>query len=145
VLSLGVACAAFCAAGGGDSIQLLAVFVGAALGHAVRLRLLARGWSLAAIVVSCAFLSSASSAITVAALHPEFALRGTELGSLAIVSSVLYLIPGVPLVTSLIDLVHLETSASVTRAAFASLVTGAIVTGVFVFLALAHLVMGSAP
>lgn len=142
VVGLGVACAAFCGAGGGDLVQLLAAFLGAALGHALRLYLGHGRHLLASIVVSSSFLSSAVSATTVRLLHPDFSTRGRELVLLAVVASVLYLIPGVPLVTSLIDLVHLETSASVTRAAYAGLVVGSLVTGVFGFLALAQALSG---
>lgn len=145
ILSLGAACAAFCAAGRGDAFQVLSAFGGTAVGHSLRLWLLARHVPLTRIIVSSAFSAAFMSSLLVWVIHPAAAGQGHELLGLAALSSVLFLIPGVPLVTSLVDLVHLDISAAVGRAAYASVLVGAIAVGVFGFIAAAGVLLSFLP
>jgi uncharacterized membrane protein YjjP (DUF1212 family) len=140
VPSLGAACAAFCAAGQGDALQIAGAFVGAAVGHSLRLVLLARRVPLVSIVVICAFVSSAASAAVLRA----FAAFGGGDGApgIASVASVLYLIPGVPLVTSLVDLIHLDLSTGLSRSAYSAVLVACIAVGVFGFIAVTRLLGG---
>lgn len=138
VPSLGAACAAFCAAGHGTTPQVACAFVGGALGHCVRLALLGRRFPVVNIVVSCAFASCCATELmawllgyvtTAGALAPR--------AGMATLASVLYLVPGFPLVTSLIDLLHLDLSAALSRAAYAAVLVGSIAVGMFGFFAVA--------
>lgn len=138
VASLGAACAAFCGAGNGTWVQMACAFVGAALGHGLRLALLERRFPLVTIVVACAFVSSIGAQVCVSLLAHVFGVTANDPSNgIAILSSVLYLIPGVPLVTSLIDLVHFDISAGLSRAAYSALLVGCIAVGMFAFLAVA--------
>jgi uncharacterized membrane protein YjjP (DUF1212 family) len=141
VLSLGAACAAFSTAGQRPGLSIVCAFVGAALGHTLRLSMLARRLPLVSIVVACAFVSCSAaelSAWPLSLLSVTFG-GGPVKSGVATVASVLYLIPGVPLVNSLIDLIHLDLSAGLSRAAYAAVLTGSIAVGVFGFFALAGL------
>jgi uncharacterized membrane protein YjjP (DUF1212 family) len=138
VPSLGAACAAFCAAGHGTPAQIACAFVGAALGHSFRLALLARRVPLVSIVVCCAFVScTATELIAWPLSHLSEATPSAPRAGIATLASVLYLIPGVPLVTSLLDLLHLDFSAALSRAANAAVLVGSIAVGMFGFFAIA--------
>jgi uncharacterized membrane protein YjjP (DUF1212 family) len=137
ILSLGAACSAFCAAGHGDLFQILGTFGGASAGHSVRLLLLARQAPLIKIVVSCAFSAALVSSAIVWLMHPALVGQSYEIVGLATLSSVLFLIPGVPLVTSVVDLVHLDITTAIGRASYAAVIVSAIAVGVFAFIALA--------
>ena len=54
----------------------------------------------------------------------------------AILASVLYLIPGVPLVSSLLDILNLDIQAGIARTALATLTLICIAVGVLTFLSL---------
>ncbi|MGC4093868.1 MAG: threonine/serine exporter family protein [Polyangiaceae bacterium] len=135
VPSLGVACAAFCAAGHGSALQIAAAFVGAAAGHALRLELLRRRLPLVSIVVVCAFVSCFMAKLTL--LPAGWLASDTPPSGVETLASVLYLIPGVPLVTSLIDLLQLDISCGLSRAGYAVVILGGIASGVFGFFAIA--------
>jgi uncharacterized membrane protein YjjP (DUF1212 family) len=134
---LGAACAAFCAAGHGTWSQMLCAFVGASLGHTVRLQLLARRIPLVSIVIVCAFVSCATAELAawpLSSFVPAAELSHAKSG-IGILASVLYLIPGVPLVTSLIDLVHLDLNAGLSRAVYAAVLVASIAVGMFCYFA----------
>jgi uncharacterized membrane protein YjjP (DUF1212 family) len=139
ILGLGAACGAFCAAGKGDLYQIFGTFGGAAAGHSVRLFMLARQTPLIKIVVSCAFTAALVGSAIVWLVHPALIGQSYEIVGLATLSSVLFLIPGVPLVTSIVDLVHLDITAAIGRASYAAVIVAAIAVGVFAFIAVAGL------
>lgn len=139
---LGASCGAFCAVIGGTPWQVAAAFVGTYVGHLLRLHHLKTHPPVATIVVTCAFTSALVSWATARGLH--LAVEALSLGvseaavapGKAVLASVLYLIPGVPLVNSLIDLLHFDLVAGVARGAFATLVIVCIAVGVLAFLSL---------
>ncbi len=139
VPALGLSCAAFCGAIGGNGWQMAAAFVGAALGHVLRLFLHARHFQLVTLVVGCSFASSVTA--YGAALGFELGTTyGATLGvslhhgigdpGRAMLASVLYLVPGVPLVTSLLDIIHGDYEAGLARGALATLVVACLGVGV---------------
>jgi uncharacterized membrane protein YjjP (DUF1212 family) len=127
---------------GGTPQQMLATFVGTYLGHLLRLRHIKKHRPVTALVVSCAFLSAMISWYIAHWLGDAsrwlswgWSEAATAPGK-AVIASVLYLIPGVPLVNSLIDLLHSDYSAGLGRGSFAALILVCIVAGVLGFLSL---------
>jgi len=139
---LGASCGAFCGVIGGSLWQIAAAFAGALVGHLLRLRHVRRHRPVVTVVVSCAFTSALVSwavarglGLAVDELAIPYALDALGPGK-AVLASVLYLIPGVPLVQSLIDILHFDLTAGLGRAAHASLVLVCIAVGVLTFLSL---------
>lgn len=108
-----IACAAFAFLNNGGPVEILAVFVAAGLGQAVRRVLLHRGWNqfgvtmLAAAVASAVYLGL----ITVLGLLGATTAQH-ESGFL---SAVLFLVPGFALLTAALDLAKLDFSAGIAR------------------------------
>ncbi len=138
VLSLGAACAAFCGVIHGSPWQMAAAFVGACSGQTLRLYAHARQAPTVAVVTLSAFASCCFSELALLVEGRLAASLGVaDLGpDLARLASVLYLIPGVGLVTSWIDIIHFDLSAGLARAAHASLILGCIAAGLLMFLQL---------
>jgi uncharacterized membrane protein YjjP (DUF1212 family) len=137
VVMLGAACAAFCGAMGAGALPMAGAYVGAAMGHVVRLRLLRKHTHVVSLVTICTFTSSLVAFGVVwggdhfgSAVPPALEVASGK----AVLASVLYLVPGVPLVTSLLDIIHFDLTAGVTRAAFASLVIACMGVGMLIFL-----------
>jgi len=135
---LGCSCAAFCGVTGATGYQMLAAFIGTALGHILRLQLLKRHSPVISLVVSCAFTSCVGAYAAAMGLnHLGHMLHfGPVLPDRAVLASVLYLVPGVPLVTNLLDITHGDCVSGLSRAAHAGLVLVCIGTGVLLFFAI---------
>ena len=137
---LGAACSAFCGAAGANTREMVGAFVGAAVGHIVRLRLIAAHAHVVTLVTLCAF---ASSVVAFGATWGGARLEGIAGVSAfdvatgkAVLASVLYLVPGVPLVTSVLDIVHFDLTAGLARAAFATVVIVSMAVGMVIFLSI---------
>lgn len=121
-LASGFACAAFAVLNKFPPEALLFVLIGATLGQMTRRHLSGRGWNqmgvaaLSATVASLIYLVCVS--IT-AKLVPGFIYNSANAGfapvSAGFVASVLFLIPGFPMFTSLLDLAKLDFSAGIQR------------------------------
>src|SRR5690554_4040768 len=121
--AVGLACAAFSQILGGGGIEFLGAGLGAALAQAVRLRLLRLRVNAFALTVVCSFVASLVAALLCLALdapEPERALA----------ASVLLMIPGVPLVTSVIDFSSNDLVSGVTRGMLAFLLALSIGIGI---------------
>jgi uncharacterized membrane protein YjjP (DUF1212 family) len=139
---LGAACGAFCGGIGGSAWQIVAAFLGTFAGQLLRLRQLRTHPQVTTLVVSCSFASALVSwgvarglgaATTALALGVSTSALGP---GKAVLASVLYLIPGVPLVNGLIDLLQFDLAAGLTRCAYATLIVVCIAVGMLTFLAL---------
>jgi uncharacterized membrane protein YjjP (DUF1212 family) len=109
----GIACAAFAFINNGGPVEILAAFVGAGLGQAVRRVLLHRGWNQFGVTMLAAAAASLGYLGFVQALYLLGATAAQhESGYL---SSVLFLIPGFALVTAALDLAKLDFSAGIAR------------------------------
>lgn len=135
---LGGSCAAFCGVIGGSAYQMLAAFLGTALGHVIRLQLLKRHVPVVTLVVTCAFAACAGAYAAILGLNWIRSLFHVAAlaGDKAVLSSVLYLVPGVPLVTGLLDITHNDCAAGLSRTAHAGLVVVSIGAGVLMFFSL---------
>jgi uncharacterized membrane protein YjjP (DUF1212 family) len=137
VVMLGAACSAFCGAMGAGTLQMAGAYAGASLGHVLRLRLIAKHVHIVSLVTLCTFTSSvvAFGVVWWGAHLGNPAPVAFEIASgKAVLASVLYLVPGVPLVTSLLDIIHFDLVAGLARAAFASLIVACMGVGMLIFL-----------
>lgn len=98
-LTTSLANMAFCRLFGGDAYAMLFVFLGTAIACYVRARLLRREIHHLFVLIITAFLSSLTAGCT-----ELFQLGNTA--SIALATSVLFMIPGVPLINSLIEILE---------------------------------------
>lgn len=112
-LAAGFACAGFSFLNGGGLVQIISVFIAALLGQALRRWLLRRGYNHFGVwMVSSAFAGMVFIGCVVlieAFTHTEYPHHG------GIVAATLFLVPGFPLVTSIIEMVRQDFSASIPR------------------------------
>ena len=112
-IAVGLACGAFAYFNGGGAAEIGVVAASAIIGQGVRTFLLRRHLNQLAVTALCAFLT--------AALYGLIATGSAHLAGRVIddrsgfFSSVLFLIPGFPLVASLLDMIQLEFAAGLTR------------------------------
>jgi len=134
---LAASCAAFCGVTGATGAQMLAAFFGTATGHLLRLKLLKRHLPVVTVVVCCSFLACVAAYSAAKGLTYLGHLMGTAAvpPDRAVLASVLYLVPGVPLVTSLLDIAHGDCASGLSRGAHAALVVVSIGAGVLMFFA----------
>ncbi len=129
VAMTGLACACLSQIFGGGWPEFVAVFVSAAASLVVRQELTARGAGLLLQVPPAAFIATV-------VVWLVGALVGMERFPIAVPSAVLYLVPGVPLITSLNDLLGNFLISGVARAAQAALIVIEIGVGVALAVAL---------
>jgi uncharacterized membrane protein YjjP (DUF1212 family) len=116
----GIACAAFAFLNNGGPIEIGAVFVGAALGQAVRRALLHRGYNQFGVTMLAAAVAAFVYLGLVEGLHAAGAIEGRH--QAGYVSAVLFLIPGFALVAAALDLARLDFSAGLARLTYALMV-----------------------
>lgn len=112
-IAVGLACGAFAYFNGGGAGEIAVVAVSATIGQGVRTFLLRRHLNQLAVTALCAFVTAALyGLIAVGSAH----LTGHVIDDRAgFFSSVLFLIPGFPLVASLLDMIQLEFVAGLAR------------------------------
>lgn len=121
--AVGVACASFAQILGGEWIEFAAAGVGAATAQAVRLMLGKLRVNAFALTVVCSFVAALIAAILCQLLdapRPQHALA----------ASVLLMVPGVPLITSVLDFSSNDLVSGVARGALAFLLSLSIGIGV---------------
>lgn len=122
LLAIGLGCGAFCKILGGDYAAASFSVVASAFALFVRQELFKRQINLYMIVAASAFVATLVSgvlALTLWSAQPHFAM----------LSSVLFLVPGVQLINSLDDMVDGFTMVGLTRAIVGSMIVGAIAFG----------------
>ncbi len=127
VPAVAVACGAFSKNLGGDWPEFLAATVGAGIAQWLRLVLHRLGVNFLILTVLCAHAASLV-AWGVAQLVPG------DAPTLGMAASVLLLVPGVPLVTTVIDLTQYDLVSGVTRGTMALIITLSIGLGVMLTL-----------
>ncbi|MGY5764030.1 threonine/serine ThrE exporter family protein [Brachybacterium sp. DNPG3] len=119
-LAAGLACAAFSFLNAGGIVEILAVLVSATLGQAVRRRLQRRSWNQLLVTVIAAVITTALYLLLVGIpAAAGWIAPGHAAGHL---SAVLFLVPGFPLITGLLDLVRGDYSAGIQRLAHAAVI-----------------------
>lgn len=123
VIASAIACAGFCFLNNGRIIECSLVFIAAGIGQMVRKLLLQRHSAHFLIWVVCGVVSTvlyvAGLALIVHAGLGEYGMH--EHG---IISSVLYLIPGFPLTTAMLDFVRGDFQSAINRFAYCFMVLG---------------------
>lgn len=106
LLLVSLANACFCALFGGDLTAMVIVFVATLIGFAVRQRLAMNGVNQYLVFMASAFVASMCASI---------ALRFDCTAHIAIATSPLFLIPGVPLINGVIDIVDHHSQVGISR------------------------------
>ena len=111
-LSMAVASACFSYLNGGDVLATAAAAAGGGLGQAARTLLSRKGFNQFAMTALCAVLASGVYCLIVLG----FGVRAFSLAhAVGFISSVLFLVPGFPLVAALLDLAQHQTTAGIAR------------------------------
>ena len=135
-LSMAVASACFSYLNGGDLLATGAAAVGGGLGQTARTLMSRKGFNQYAMAALCAVLGSGVYCLIVLG----FGVRSFSLAhAVGFISSVLFLVPGFPLVAALLDLVQHQTTAGIARLFYGVLLTLAAAFGVSIVAALAGL------
>jgi uncharacterized membrane protein YjjP (DUF1212 family) len=117
--AVGVASGAFCYLNGGDLLEMVAAMVGGGFGQGARSLLSRRRFNQYAGTALCAILASGIYCLVVAAgSGTGFAHARQAAG---FISSVLFLVPGFPLVAGLNDLLQHQTVAGISRLAYGTM------------------------
>ena len=122
--------ACFCALFGGDLFACLLVALDTAAGFYLRKFLIGRGLN-HYVAITLAAISIAIPALGIYLGCP------TETGSMALATSVLYLIPGVPLINGIIDIVEGHTLSGTSRLIHGALIIHSIACGMAITLFIA--------
>ncbi|WP_290451779.1 threonine/serine exporter family protein, partial [uncultured Duncaniella sp.] len=99
LLLASVANASFCRLFGGDAVAMVVVFIATLAGYYLKQILLDKGWDVRAVFMACSFVSSVLGATGIL-----FSLGNTPF--IALGTSVLYLVPGIPLLNSFSDMLY---------------------------------------
>lgn len=119
---VGISCACLCSIAGGDLLNCATVLMAASIGSVVR------SWILKLKFNSFLSFIIASFTTTMIASLDTILKLGTE-PETALATAVLYLIPGVPLINSVIDLLEGYLTASIARSLFAASIITCIAVG----------------
>ena len=116
----GVACAGFCFLNRGGWVECLAVLVAAFIGQAVRRQMLVRRYQHFFTWLVCGVVASGVYMGIVGLLGAAGLIEGNHQGG--VISAILFLIPGFPMVTAMLDLVRQDFSSALSRAAYVLMV-----------------------
>lgn len=134
IVMLAVAGMAFCRTSGGDYFSMLLTGLATATGFFSRNVLLQKKYTLPVCIAAASFVASGISGLgyTIPLVqHPE----------VAVATSVLFLIPGIPMINSVVDLVHGHIITGQGRAMQATVISMAIAMGITLSSALLGVVL----
>ena len=135
-LSMAVASTAFSFLNGGDLLATAAAAASGGIGQAARTLLSRRGFNQFAMTALCAVLASGLYCLIVLG----FGVRSFAfVHAIGFISSVLFLVPGFPLVAALLDLTQHQATAGITRLFYGILLTLSAACGMSVVAMLAGL------
>lgn len=121
-VAVGISCAGLCFFSLGDPMNAIIAFIGAFVGFLVKILIERLNFNLMISIVIAAFVTTfitGLGAIKHIGVNPEAAMA----------TAVLYLIPGVPLINCVIDLIEGYLSSSMNRALFSGFILLCIATG----------------
>lgn len=121
-LAVGISCALLCTLAGGNHVDAAIAFLASSAGYVVRHQMTKSRFNLFLSLILAAFTTS-----MIAGIDTIWSLGLSPETSLA--TSVLYLVPGVPLLNSVIDLLEGYFPASIARSLFAASVLFCIAAG----------------
>ena len=121
-LAVGISCACLCIVAGGNWIDAVVVVCGASVGSIVRYLFVKNRFNPFLALIAASFVSS-----MIASMDTIWHLGKAP--EMALATTVLYLVPGVPLINSVIDLLEGYFSASIARSLFAASILTCIAVG----------------
>lgn len=133
-VGVGLASASFSYLNGGDLPGTLAAIAGGAIGQALRMALLRHRLNQYAVTAVCAFAAAGIYYLLSSLLTDAGAASHRGIG---ILSSVLFLVPGFPLVAGLLDLLQRQTLAALVRLAYGGTLLAAAAFGLGIVVTLA--------
>ncbi|OKL49369.1 threonine/serine ThrE exporter family protein [Boudabousia marimammalium] len=116
-LASGIACAGFCFLNQGGFVECGAVLFAATMGQALRRLVLHRHFNHFAVWLLCGILAS-SLYIGVVEMLELVGLTTADIHQAGIISAILFLIPGFPMVTAILDLVRMDFPSTLTRTSY---------------------------
>ena len=122
LLLVSLANASFCRLFGGDAIAMAIVFIATMAGYWLKTQMLGKGIDLRVTVIVCSFVSA-----VLGATDTLFSLGETS--AIALGTSVLYLVPGIPLLNSFSDMLYRYYICSMSRFFDALVITGCLSIG----------------
>ncbi len=123
-LFIGIACGSLCLLAGGDWIDGLFALSASAIGLSVRQEMIKRKYNLMVSVLCSALVTT-----LISGLNVLYAVGQSPQSSVA--TAVLFLIPGVPLINSIIDLLEGYIPVGIARGAFGGFILLCIAVGMF--------------
>ncbi|MBM7825752.1 uncharacterized membrane protein YjjP (DUF1212 family) [Arcanobacterium pluranimalium] len=129
-LASGFACAGFTFLNLGGIVECLSVFFAAMIGQYSRKKLLAKHYNHFFVWMVCGFVASGVYTGIVVLLHAANLIDSHQAG---MVCAVLFLVPGFPLVTSILDLIRQDFSAGISRGAYVVMLLISTATAVWAF------------
>jgi uncharacterized membrane protein YjjP (DUF1212 family) len=141
--AVSAACGAFAFLNGGGWVEVAACSIGGGVGQGLKSFLIRRRFNQYAVTALCATV--ASGLYCAAAAFARGAGFGAPRSSVGLVSSVLFLIPGFPLVTALLDQLQNETAAALSRLAHAMMFVLTAAVGLSVLIALVGFSIETSP
>jgi len=133
-MAVAAACGAFAFLNGESWVGVAACSIGGVVGQGLKSFLIRRRFNQYAVTALCAVVASALYCVAAALAHG--AGFGVGRSNVGLVSSVLFLIPGFPLVTALLDQLQHETAAALSRLAHAMMFVLTAAVGLSVVIAL---------
>ena len=141
--AVAVACGAFAILNSAPWVEVAACVIGGGVGQGLRSSLIRRRFNQYAVTELCALVASAVYCLAAGSAHRAgFGLGHSSVG---LVSSVLFLIPGFPLVTALLDQLQHETAAALSRLAHAIMFVLTATVGLSVVIAVVGSSIEAAP
>jgi uncharacterized membrane protein YjjP (DUF1212 family) len=141
--AVGAACGAFAFLNGGVWPDVAACAIGGGIGQGLRSFLHRRRFNQYAVTALTALLASGVYCVASAvAIRAGF---GVGRNSVGLISSVLFLVPGFPLVTALLDQLQHETAAALTRLAYAMMFVLTAAVGLSVVIAVVGFSVDASP
>lgn len=129
IVAVGLACGAFAFILGGGILEATAATLAACVAQWVRVRLVTARINPLAVTVACAVVAATLSLALVRLLSAPSPRSG-------VIASVLLLVPGVPLVTAILDLTRFDLVSGVARGVYAGLIIVSIGIGMLIALTL---------
>lgn len=137
VMGIGIASAAFAFLNGAAAAEMFIAGIGGALGQWSRFSLIDRHFNLyGAAALAAAVASGSYVAAAALAAHAGFGFANYPAG---FVASVLFLVPGFPLIAGLFDLMQHQVTAAVGRLAHGAMILLAVALGLSVVIAVAQI------
>lgn len=139
--AIGAACGAFALLNGGTGLEVIAAAAGGGAAQALRSSLIRRRLNQYAVTSLSALAAAGLYCLLLSAVLP--AAQGVTHHPVGFISSVLFLVPGFPAITALLDLVQYQTGAAVLRLAHATMVLLSAALGLLIVIAVVGFSMES--